>query len=245
MKLAICWAFLLASYPLLAKVTGLKIFAASSLTNVLQEIAKVHDGPRVTFNFDATSKLAKQIEAGAPADVFFSADAEWMDYLEARKRIMSSTRTDLLTNRIVLIVPQDAKKMPAHPRDIKADEYAHIALAAESVPAGKAARSALAAQNLLTPNFIKKIVNADNVRVALTWVAKHEAEAGIVYATDVPAEPRVKVAFSFEDSSYPKIIYPVAIVAASSAKPEARRFIEFCRSEKSQAIFRSAGFIIL
>lgn len=229
-----------------AQENKISIYAASSLSNVLQVIAKEYKGPRkIVFNFDASSKLAKQIESGAPADLFFSADSEWVDFLDKQSLIIKSSRVDLVTNKLVVIVPQTSKKIPIKVEDLADDFYHHISLAGEAVPAGKFARAALNADNILTPFFNKKIVNADNVRVALSWVASGEAAAGIVYATDVLIEPKVKIAFAIKENTYPKIVYPGAIIAKSKNLAQAQKFLEFCKSKKAQEIFEKAGFINL
>jgi molybdate transport system substrate-binding protein len=241
--LAATTAALLLSINVFASGNLLRVYAAASLTNVLNDISKEYAAQKILFNFDGSSKLAKQIEAGSPADLFFSADAEWMDYLANKNKIESSTRTDLLSNKIVVIVPSDAKALPGKMSDL--NSLAHIALAGESVPAGKFARAALKAEGVLTETFSKKIVNADSVRIALSWVAGHEAEAGIVYATDAAIEPKVKIAFQVKESAYPKIIYPAAVVSGSGRAKEASEFLNFCKSKKAQDIFKKAGFVIL
>ena len=234
------------STHLFAAEKSLKIYAAASLSNVLQEINKEFKSSRkIVFNFDASSKLAKQIAFGAPADLFFSADAAWMVYLEKAGKIDTSSRVNLVSNQMVLIVPIDSIKVPVHSKDLLDNFYHHIALAGEAVPAGKFARAALKTEGVLTDAFKKKIVNADNVRVALRWVASHEAAAGVVYATDVLIEPKVKIAFSFKDDSYPKIIYPAAVVSKSKMALDAQKFIAFCKTQRAQDIFAKAGFINL
>jgi molybdate transport system substrate-binding protein len=228
----------------LAADKTIKVYAAASLSNVLQEISREYKGKdKIVFNFDASSKLAKQIESGAPADLFFSADSDWMDYLDKQNRIVKASRADLLSNKIVVIIPADSKKIPTQTKDLLDPFYHHIALAGEAVPAGKFAREALKSEGLLTDSFNKKVVNADNVRVALSWVAGHEAAAGVVYATDVLVEPKVKVAFSFKDGTYPKIIYPGAVVQKSESLKEAQEFLHFCKTPKAKEIFAKAGFI--
>lgn len=245
MKVIFLIFLIIYSSSLFAEGKKLKIYAAASLTNVLQEIAKDFKESKVVFNFDASSKLAKQVESGAPADLFFSADAEWMNYLDTQEKIVKASRIDLLSNKIVLIVPMDAEKIPSSPKDLTDEHYHHIALAAEGVPAGRFARAALKAEGILSENFMKKIVNADNVRVALSWVAKHEAAAGVVYMTDVLLEPKVKIAFPFKEGTYPKIIYPAAVVKDSDRSKEAHQFLELCKTQKAKAIFIKAGFIYL
>jgi molybdate transport system substrate-binding protein len=219
------------------------VFGAASLSNVLQEIAKDYKDSKVVFSFDASSKLAKQIESGAPADLFFAADIEWVDYLEQKNKIEKGSRIDLLSNRIVLIVPQDSKKIPSSPKDLSDSFYHHIALAGEAVPAGKFARKALEQEKAFDEGIKKKVVNADNVRVALSWVASHEASAGVVYATDVKIEPKVKIAYTFPESSHPRIIYTLALTKQSKNKKQAVKFLEFLKSSGEK--FKAAGFTFI
>lgn len=221
------------------------VFGAASLSNVLNEVAKAYSASRITFSFDASSKLAKQIEAGAPADIYFAADEEWVDYLVKKNKLLKETKTDLLSNSIVLIVPTDSKKVPVSPADLKDSFYHHIALAGESVPAGKFGREALKNEKAFDESVQKKVVNADNVRVALSWVASHEASVGIVYATDVLIEPKVKVAYTFQEKSHTKIVYSVAVTAESKNVIEAKKFLEFCKGKVAAEIFRKAGFKFL
>ena len=225
----------------------LLIMAASSLTNVLPEVAKAwktHGGTEVTFNFEATSRLAQQIMSGAPGDVFFSADREWMDNLEAKGKLDKKTRATLLSNSIVLVVPADSVFVPQSPKDLTDTRLKHLALAGETVPAGKFGQAALKSEGLLS-QLQDRIVSAENVRAALQWVAKKEAEAGIVFQTDARVEPRVKVAFVFPASSHPKIEYPAAIIHGSKNAKDASHFLEFCKTKEAGDVFRAAGFIVL
>jgi len=229
------------------KKEPITVMAASSLSNVLPEVAaawKAHGGLDVVFNFEATSRLAQQITAGAPADLFFSADMDWMDHLQKKGKIEDSTRSTLLSNQIVLVVPSDSAFVPASPAALPDARLKHLALAGESVPAGKFARAALKSEGVLE-EVQEKIVNAENVRAALQWVAKKEAEAGIVFRTDARIEPRVKVAFSFPESTHPKIEYPVASIRGSKHLADSKRFLEFCKGHVAKKIFESAGFIVL
>lgn len=224
----------------------LTIFAASSLSNVLEEIVLEYKSTRkIIFNFDASSKLAQQIVAGAPADLYFSADSEWMDFLAQKKLIEIESRKNILSNKLVLIVPADLQKIPEFPWALLNDDFHHIALASQSVPAGKYGHLALKSLGILTPSLQKKIVNAANVRVALSWVASHEASAGIVYSTDAKLSSRVKVVYEFKSESHPAIIYPVAMIKKSGEKNELKKFMEFCQSNKAKEIFAKAGFINL
>ncbi len=226
---------------------GLTVLAASSLTEVLPRVAaawKGAGGGEVTFLFDATSRLAKQIEAGVPGDAFFSADLEWMDYLDQRGLLAPGTRGALLGNQMVLVVPTGATWVPGSPPDLAAPSLKHLALAGENVPAGKYARAALQAAGVW--DAIKdRVVSGDTVRTSLAWVARGEAEAGAVYTTDARVEPKVKVAFTFPDGSHPPIVYPAAALKSSAHTKDATSFLTFCRSWEAKGIFEAAGFVVL
>lgn len=237
----------------------LVVFAAASLTDVLQEIGTLYGqatGTEVKLSFAASSALARQIESGARAQVYFSADQDWMDYLQARDLIDRGSRQDLLGNRLALIAPRDSKAV-IHLTDIEKDggKAARAAMLEalgptgrlsiaepDSVPAGKYAMSALEALNLRDIVESRR-VRADNVRMALMYVARGEAPLGIVYSTDASAEPRVRVIDFFPSSSHEPITYPVA--ATSNAGRQARPFLEFLRGEAARAIFLQAGFTLI
>lgn len=220
----------------------LHVLAAASLTDVLPKVGEsftAEDGMKVEYVFDATSRLATQIESGAPADVFFAADREWMTELEEKGLIADDTRHELLGNRLVVVVPKDAAAPPKSVDDLR--DVERLALAGASVPAGKYARAAIDALGLADA-IAAKIVLGDNVRTALAWVAKGEADAAIVYATDARIEPDVAVAFALPATSHPPIVYPVAVLEASKHEGAAKRFVAHLRTDASQAIFRDAGF---
>ena len=226
------------------------VFAAASLTDALQkatdEFTKA-SGVQVKLSFAASSALAKQIESGARADVFFSADQEWMDYLEQRKLIAVETRTNLLGNRLVLIAPSDSRVAikigPDAPLAKVLGNNGRLATGdPDSVPVGKYAKAALT--NLrLWDSVQARIARAENVRVALMYVARGEAPLGIVYATDAAAEPKVRVVDMFPETSHAPITYPVAVT--STAQPAAKTFVEFLRTPASRSIFQKAGFAIV
>lgn len=244
MKTILLLAVLLTSS--LASAAPLRVFAAASLTEALSKVAEAYKAKeKIVFNFDATSKLAQQLKSGAPADLFFSADAEWMEFMEKNDLIVKGSRTGLLSNRLVLIVPSDAKSVPTKATDLTEKNFLKIALAGEAVPAGKFGRAALLHEGVDLKKLTGKIASADNVKVALKWVAMKEADAGIVYATDAKVEPKVKTAFVFEEKSHPKIVYPAAIVKQTSNSGEAKKFLDFCSSPEGKEIFRKAGFITL
>jgi molybdate transport system substrate-binding protein len=226
------------------------VFAAASLTDALQKVTDDYtkqSGVTVKLSFAASSALARQIESGARADVFFSADQEWMDYLEGRKLIDKVSRTDLLGNHLVLIAPSDSRaavtleqgapllqSLGAHGRLATGDP--------DSVPAGKYARAALTSLRIWE-RIEKRIVRADNVRVALMYVARGEAPFGIVYATDADAEPKVRVVDVFPPSTHSPIRYPVA--ATKVAQPSAKSYLLFLRSETARRRFEQAKFTIV
>ncbi|HEY6455983.1 MAG TPA: molybdate ABC transporter substrate-binding protein [Steroidobacteraceae bacterium] len=225
---------------------NLIVLGASSLTDALNEIgpaftARTHRG--VTLSYAASSALARQIEAGAPADVFVSADIQWMDYLQTRHLIGSGTRRNVLGNRLVLISPADSTvsvKIAPHFALAKLLGDGRLATGnPDSVPVGKYARSALT--RLGVWNQVQdKIAAADNVRAALALVARGEAPLGIVYRTDALIEKKVRIVADFPASSHDPIIYPAAATARAPAA--AADFVKFLASPAAQAIFAKYGF---
>jgi molybdate transport system substrate-binding protein len=234
----------IAPRPAAAEGSGLGVVAAASLTESLQKVgaawtAKGH--PAVTFSFDSSSKVAKQVEAGVPADVFVSADLEWMDYLDGKGFIEKPTRRNLLGNSLVAILPVASPLPVTAAADLARPEIQHLALAGENVPAGKYARAALT--SLGAWEGVKaRVVSGDNVRTVLGWVATGEADAGVVYATDAKVEPRVKVAFTFPATSYSPIVYPAAAVKGAPHAKDAADFVAYCASPDGMAVFLAAGF---
>ncbi len=223
----------------------LTVLAAASLTEALQEVGAAWErqgnGP-VTFSFDASSRLARQVEAGVPADVFVSADLAWMDTLEDKGLVAPGSRVVLLGNTLVAVVRQDAAFVPASPADLANPAIRHLALAGENVPAGRYARAAL--RSLGAWDAVEgRVVSGDDVRTTLAWVAGGEAEAGVVYGTDAEVEPRVRVAFTFPAGSHPAITYPAAVLQGSAHPDDARRFVAFCTSEEARALFAAQGFL--
>jgi len=228
----------------------LTVFAAASMKNALDEVNAAYTaktGVKFAVSYAASSVLAKQIEQGAPADVFLSADTDWMDYAIARKTINESTRVDLLGNSIVLIAPKDSKldntsigpgfdlaKLAGDGRIVTGD--------VKSVPAGKYAKAALETLGIWR-TAESKFAMAENVRAALTLVARGEAALGIVYSTDAKIEPGVKIIGTFPASSHPPIIYPVA--ATSTAKLGTNDYLGFLQSTAAKAIFEKYGFKFL
>jgi len=228
----------------------LTVFAAASLTDVMQDIGKSYEAQtkqKVVFSFAASSALAKQIEASAGADVFISADTDWMDYLDTRGRILPGSRINLLSNSLVLIAPVDSGAPMLEVRDLfklhAALKGGRLALAdPDSVPAGKYARSALKALGVW-PSVKDNLANAENVRVALAYVARKEAALGIVYRTDALAEPKVKVIGTIPLNTHAPIIYPAGLTV--DAKPGSKAFIAYLSSPTARAVFKKAGFTLL
>ncbi|MBL8549682.1 MAG: molybdate ABC transporter substrate-binding protein [Hyphomonadaceae bacterium] len=226
----------------------LTVFAAASLQESLTDIGQAFErrnrGARVRFSFAASSTLARQIEQGAPADLFVSADEPWMDYLEERGLLCAGGRIDLLSNRLALVAPAYARATlriaPGFPL-ARALGQSRLAIAdPASVPAGRYAEAAL--KSLGVWNDVQmKLARAENVRAALAFVARGEASFGIVYATDARIEPRVKIVDLFPEATHPRILYPAAIVNAS-AHPRAPAFLAALHAQWARAIFTRYGF---
>lgn len=226
------------------------IFAAASMKNALDaanaEWAKETNN-EATVSYAASSALAKQIEAGAPADLFISADLAWMDYVAGKKLIKEDTRTNLLGNRLVLVAPADK----ATPVDIKQGfdlaklvGDGKLAMGAvDSVPAGKYGKAALEKLGIWS-SVEGKVAGAESVRAALVLVSRGEAPYGIVYQTDAAADQGVKVVGTFPQDSHDPIIYPVAILSESKS-PAAAAYLEFLKSAKAAPFFEKQGFTIL
>ena len=228
------------------------VFAAASLKNALDEAVMAFGadgGTEVVVSYAASSALAKQIEAGAPADLFISADIPWMDYLAERDLIEPASRIDLLGNTLVLVAPADADTAAT---GIGPDTDFSALLGdgrlavgqVDSVPAGRYARAALEKLGAW-PAVEEKLAQSDNVRAALALVSQGEAPLGIVYGSDAASDPEVKVVGTFPKASHPPIIYPAALVKADPAKPEATAFLAFLQGDEAAAAFRKAGFTVL
>lgn len=244
---------LLALLMLLAAAAGhaaersVTVFAASSLTDVMTEIGKAYTAATqvpVRISPAASSALARQIESGAPADIFVSADQEWMDYLGTRNLIKAGTRTNIVSNSLVLVAPADSKlslrivegfglrrALGSSGRLATGDPA--------SVPIGKYAQAALT--KLKVWNDVKdRMIPADNVRTALNFVALGEAPLGIVYATDARGNAKVRVVDSFPATTHERISYPAAATRSSGA--DAAEFLKFLTGDAARAIFDKAGF---
>lgn len=225
----------------------LTVFAAASLTNVLQEVGDAYTARSkqpLRFSFAASSALARQIESGAPADVFVSADQDWMDYLQSRRLIQPDTRVDIVSNALVLIAPVDSRVAVslAPGLDLAAALGRDGRLATgdpQSVPVGRYAKAALAKLGAWA-SIEARLVAADNVRTALNFVARGEAPLGIVYATDARTEPRVRVVATFPAATHDPILYPAA--ATKGAGGDAAAFLAFLRGPVARRIFERTGF---
>ena len=250
--LFVAFAILCGSAPLsaFAQDKSLTVFAAASMKNALDDVDTAYTaktGVKIIASYAASSALAKQIEQGAPADVFVSADTDWMDYATSKKAINETTRLNLLGNSIVLIAPKDsAISDVAIGQGFDLSKLAGAGKIAtgdvSAVPVGKYAKAALeklGAWDAAAPKFAM----AESVRAALTLVARQEAVLGIVYSTDAKVEPGVKIVGAFPANSHPPIIYPVA--ATMTAKADAAAYLAFLRTSAAKAIFEKYGFSFL
>lgn len=225
-------------------------FAAASLQTAFKAIAEAwhnETGKTAAFSFAASSALAKQLEQGAPADIFASADLEWMDFAQKNNLILLATRQSLLGNRLVLIAAQgDQSTIKIEPGFDLAGALGEARLATgnpASVPVGRYAQAALT--NLGVWDSVRpKLAGTDNVRTALVLVARGEAKLGIVYATDAKSEPKVRIVDTFPVNTHPPIIYPVAQVKTSH-NPLAAAFLAYLRAPAATRIFEAEGFSVL
>lgn len=233
-----------------AQEKTLTVFAAASMKNALDDANAAFTkatGVKVTASYAASSALAKQMESGAPADVFISADLNWMDYVAGKNLIKADSRYNLLGNKLVLISGKDSKianvKIEQGFDIAKLAGDSRIAVAdVKAVPAGLYAKAALEKLGSWTAAE-PKLAQAENVRATLAFVARGETPIGIVYETDAKVEPNVKIAGVFPDGSYPPVTYPVA--ATANAKVDAAKYLTFLRSNEAKAIFEKYGFSVL
>jgi len=253
-----CWAAGIAAVVLLGLATGpaaaqgggVLVFAAASLKDALDAIDDQYQkdtGKHVAVSLAASSTLAKQIESGAPADIFISADLDWMDYLAQRNLIKPDTRKNILGNELVLIAPRDsAVAVKIAPGFDLAGLLAGGKLAmadTSAVPAGKYGKAALEKLGVWDA-VAGQIAQAENVRAALALVARSEAPLGIVYQTDAAVEPGVKIVGVFPADSHPPIIYPAALLAGST-NPDAAAYLAYLESAKARPLFEKQGFAVL
>jgi molybdate transport system substrate-binding protein len=227
------------------------VFAAASLKTALDDIAGIwtkQTGARAKISYAGSSKLAKQIQQGAPADLYFSANIDWMDVLDKDKLIDPASRRDLLRNRLVLIAHgKGAEPVELGPGFDLAGKLKDGRLAMAMVgfvPAGIFGKEALTALGLWS-SVAPKVAQADNVRAALALVARGEAPFGIVYATDASASDKVTVIATFPADTHRPIIYPAAVVSDSPHRDAAARFLEFLSSASARTIFERQGFTVM
>jgi molybdate transport system substrate-binding protein len=247
------WAFLfgagsvLALLPLPLRAAEITVFAAASLTDSLKPIARAYEqnsGDRIVFNFGASSTLARQIEAGAPADIFFSADEAQMNTLARQSLIDPATRKDRLGNILVVIVPVDNSLVIQSASDLTNAGIKQIALAdPQAVPAGVYAKAWLEHLHLW-PAVQLKVVPTENVRAALAAVASGNVDAGMVYKTDAAISKQVRIAFEVPPADGPDIRYPMARVKGSPQPEAAKRFLNYLSSKEAGQVFTRYGFLL-
>jgi len=236
--------------PACAQSKEVVVLAAASLKNALDDASAAwtkESGKATKISYASSSALAKQIEAGAPADLFISADIPWMDYVAERKLIKAASRSDFLGNQIVLIAPRDSKV------DLRIEKGFNLRGAlgdgrlamgsVEAVPAGKYGKAALEALGVW-PSVSDRVAQAENVRMALTFVSRGEAPLGIVYRTDAASDPNVRIVGAFPDGTHPPIVYPMALLA-SSTNPDAQAFVDYLKSPAARPFFEKQGFTVL
>lgn len=223
-----------------AGAAPLRVSAAASLADVLHEIAAHYDQP-LLFNFGASSILARQIEEGAPADVFISADDLKMDQLAERALIVKKSRTDIVSNTLVIVVPRDSRLNIASAGDLAGHTVA--VAQPDTVPAGIYAKEYLRRVQVWD-RIVGRLVPVENVRSALAAVDSGNVDAGIVYRTDALISRAVKIAFEVPRKEGPRIVYPAAVLADSNRKAAAQRFLDYLRSEAARTVFRHFGFLL-
>ena len=238
---------LLTVWPAFTFAANLRVSAAASLTDVLQEIAPLYEkqsGDTLLFNFGASSMLARQIQEGAPADLFISADELKMDQISQRGLVVKKSRRSLLSNTLVIIVPSDSRLKIGKPADLADPGIRNIAVAEPStVPAGIYAKMYLRKIGIWD-KVTYKIIPTDNVRAALAAVESENAETGIVYKTDALISKVVRIAYEISASEGPEISYPAAVLADSKQQAAAQKLLDYLQSPPAQEIFRKYGFLL-
>jgi molybdate transport system substrate-binding protein len=223
---------------------GTLVFAAASLKNALDEVASMSPS-KPTISYGASSALAKQIESGAPAQVFISADLDWMDYLERRKLLRAESRRNLLGNKLVLIAPAGsnvkAEITPAFPLAQLLGNGRLATADPAHVPAGKYTKAALEKLGVWD-SVSGRLAPAETVRAALALVARGEAPLGTVYSTDAAAEPKVRVVATFPDGLHAPIVYPAALISSAPATGAAADFLALLSSPAARNVFEKHGF---
>lgn len=233
-----------------AQAQDVVVFAAASLKNALDAAAHAFErqgGAPVKISYAASSQLAKQINSGAPADIFISADLAWMNYVQQHNLIEPATRKNLLGNRLVLVAPAGSGvKIDIKPGFdlVGMLKGGRLAMAdPNSVPAGKYGKAALEKLGIWQ-SVAPHVAGAENVRAALLYVDRKETPLGIVYATDAASDPGVEIAGAFPENTHPPIIYPIALMAASK-NPNAVKFLAFLESPAAKPAFEKQGFAVL
>lgn len=227
------------------KNSPVRIFAAASTREAVERIAQTFQdqtGVAVETNFGASSSLARQIERGADADLFLSADENWADFLADKELI--DRRRDLLSNRLVVIVPSKSTAKLQSLDELAGPRITRLALAGPQVPAGTYAREALTHAGIWD-RLQDRVIEGGDVRQALAYVDREEAEAGIVYATDVIGSSKVRVALEVNSQLHAPIRYPLALIRREQERPSARRFYDFLGSPEAGEVFRAVGFGVL
>jgi molybdate transport system substrate-binding protein len=231
-----------------ARAAQITVFAAASLTDVLKAGAEPYEkqsGDKIVFNFGASSQLARQIEEGAPADIFFSADEPKMNQLDKQNLILKETRKSRLSNALVIVVPADSDLKIASAADFRNNKIKRIALAdPKVVPAGIYSKTYLKKVDVWS-DVEFKIVPTDNVRAALAAVESGDVEAGMVFKTDAGISKKVKVACEIPVQDTPEISYPMAVVRESKQVEAAKKFLQYLESDEMAKIFEKYGFIVL
>jgi molybdate transport system substrate-binding protein len=239
------FALVILSEPL--RAAEVTVFAAASLTDSLKAIAADYEknsGGKIVFNFAASSTLARQIEEGAPADIFFSADEAQMDMLAKKNLIDAATRKSILGNSLVIVIPNDSALQIKSASDLTNAEVKQIALAdPKAVPAGVYAKVWLEKLQLW-PAVEPKVIPTENVRAALAAVASGNVDVGVVYKTDAAISKNVKIAYEVPAADAPKISYPMALVKDSPQPEAAKKFLEYLSSKEAGQVFQRFGFIL-
>jgi molybdate transport system substrate-binding protein len=234
----------------LAQPASVTVFAAASLKNSLDAVDAAYTartGAAVRVSYAASSALARQIEQGAPAEVFISADTDWMDYAVKRDLLRPASRIDLLTNHLALIAPRSSSaELRIRPGFALANALGpggRLAMAGSDVPAGRYGRQALTAMHVWN-QLAPKVVYGDSVRAALAFVSRGEAPFGVVYDTDAKVDPGVRIVDLFPEASHPRIIYPAALTRHAQGAG-AQAYLDFLKGPQAAAIFRRFGFVPL
>jgi molybdate transport system substrate-binding protein len=245
LRIVLLFVFFGAAF-LAADAAEVKVFAAASLTDAMQAIATTYEsqsGDRILFNFAGSNVLARQILQSAPADIFLSADEVEMDAVAKSGLLANNSRRDLLSNTLVIILPNNSGLSVRGPGDLAKGDFKRIALGdPETVPAGVYAKKYLESKGVWN-SLESKIVPTENVRAALAAVASGNTDAGIVYKTDALISNRIKVAYEVPATEAPKILYPVALINDPKVSEAARKFLDYLESPQAAVIFAHYGFL--